>query len=118
MNTFRDSLKASRYTGTSMGRNVLVTSVAWISAGLYLATVLFMVICDDKDDKTAKQFARGFLILWAVVPPAWFWIEHHLIWQTAIPAERGDFQHFKHSQELSRNIWLAFVALLAALYFK
>lgn len=41
-----------------------------------------------------------------------------MIWQTANPDERGDFETFKHSQELSRNIWLAFVGILIALYFK
>jgi hypothetical protein len=39
-----------------------------------------------------------------------------MIWKGAgIP---DTFEQFKYGQEVSRNIWLAFVALLAGLYFK
>ena len=116
MNAFLNSLKASRYSGTSKARNSIVSAIAWIGAALFAATVCFL-ITRSETDPNAKHSARAYLILWTVFPPAWFWAEHHLIWQTAVSAERGDFEHFKHSQELSRNIWLAFVAVLAALYF-
>jgi hypothetical protein len=117
MSVFLDSLKATTYTGTSKARNRIVTTVAWIAAVLFVVTVCFLVTRTESDP-TAKRLARAYLMLWTVVPPAWFWLEYHLIWQTAVSTERESFEQFKHSQELSRNIWLAFVAVLAALYFK
>jgi hypothetical protein len=110
-------LKASRYKGNSKGRNAIVSRLAYLSSALSIATLFFLLTHHDKDDAT-KETASYFLILWTVLPPVWFWVENHMIWQTANPDERGDFETFKHSQELSRNIWLAFVGILIALYFK
>ena len=110
-------LKASRYTGDGGRRNLIVGVVSIVGLGLYLWTAGFLVTHPQADCK-AKSIARVLLVLWTIIPPAWFWAEYQLIWQTADEDKRGDFDKFKHSQELSRNIWLAFVGLLLALYFK
>lgn len=108
---------ATRYTGASAKRNYVVSGIAYISSVLFLVTVIFL-LTHTRNDAETKESARPFLILWTVLPPVWFWVEHHLIWETAHPDQRGKFETFKHSQEVSRNIWLAFVAILAGLYFK
>lgn len=96
--------------------NRIVTVVAWIAAILFVVTVRFLV-CPPPTEKTAKATAQVFLVLWTVVPPVWFWIEYRLLWGHAEPNNRRNLEEFKHGQEVSRNIWLAFVAILAALYF-
>jgi hypothetical protein len=117
MSSFLRSLIASRYSGSSKARNTIVGILAWVAAALYLPTVWFLLARSGTDNAT-KASARAILILWTVIPPAWFWIEYHLIWLTANPKERGEFDEFKHAQETGRNIWLALVAVLAGLYFK
>ncbi len=66
-----------------------------------------------------EQFwAKLFLMLCGLLPPVWFWIEYHYLWLTAPENQRPDFEVFKHGQQLSRNIWIAYAAILLALYFK
>jgi len=65
-----------------------------------------------------RLWAKLFLIFCGILPPIWFWIEYHYIWLTAPENKRPDFEVFKHGQQLSRNIWLAYSAILLALYFK
>lgn len=110
-------LLATRYGDAERWRNLVVSGISWLAAILFVITTGFMITTPESAGD-ARNAARKHLILWAIVPPAWFWIEHHLIWQTAPKDLRGDFDQFKHSQELSRNIWLAFVATLGGLYFR
>lgn len=49
---------------------------------------------------------------WAMGPPIWFVIEYWFLFD----AEREDLQSFKHYQSLGRNLWLGFLAYLAAFY--
>jgi hypothetical protein len=106
---------ASRYEST--WRNAVVSITAWSSAILFCLTVRFLLTNKLADSQAAKDEAFPFLLLWAVFPPVWFWAEHHLIWATATKDERGDFDEFKHSQELGRNIWLALLGIIVGLYF-
>ena len=51
--------------------------------------------------------------LWVLVPPAWFSFE----WVRLSPALHGeDLDRLKHQHDLTRNMWLALVAVLAALF--
>jgi len=65
-----------------------------------------------------RFWAKLSLMLCGILPPVWFWIEYHYIWLTAPKHKRPEIEVFKYGQQLSRNIWLAFSALLLALYFK
>lgn len=75
--------------------------------------------------KWQRRVTGIFLLLWTVLPPIWFWIDYFVLWKhETLPGEKHPreaheaatlrFEQFKHGQELSRNIWLAIVALLAA----
>ena len=90
-------------------RNNVVGGMFLISAVLFIATVIFMGLATT----TRSMGAKCLLILWAVAPPVWFLFEHFFIWKP-----KPDFPEFKHGQEPSRNIWLAFVGVILALYFK
>jgi len=49
---------------------------------------------------------------WAMGPPVWFVIEYWFLFDAKIE----DLQSFKNCQTLGRNLWLGFLAYLAAFY--
>ena len=49
---------------------------------------------------------------WALGPPLWFAIEYWFLFD----AKNEDLQSFNHYQTLGRNLWLGFLAYLAAFY--
>jgi hypothetical protein len=65
-----------------------------------------------------KQFARLILAAAAILPPVHLWFEYNIIWRTASVNSRPSLEEYKYAQETAKNMWLAFVAVLIALYFK
>lgn len=68
-----------------------------------------------------KLVALPFLVIWTVVPPIYFWFDYFVLWHIESRNKTTTFstlEEFKHGQELSRNLWLAIVVLLAGLYYK
>ena len=49
---------------------------------------------------------------WAMGPPVWFAIEYWFLFDAKV----DDLQSFNHYQTLGRNLWLGFLAYLAAFY--
>ena len=49
---------------------------------------------------------------WALGPPVWFILEYGLLFD----AKKEDLKIFRHYQSLCRNLWLGFLAYLAAFY--
>ena len=49
---------------------------------------------------------------WAMGPPVWFMLEYRFLFE----AEKEDLNTFQHYQNLCRNLWLGFLAYLAAFY--
>ncbi|KMP11914.1 hypothetical protein UR09_02280 [Candidatus Nitromaritima sp. SCGC AAA799-A02] len=52
---------------------------------------------------------------WAVLPPVWFILEYRFLFDRNRESSI-DFEAFKHSQTLARNLWVGFLAFLAAFY--
>jgi hypothetical protein len=65
-----------------------------------------------------RLLAKLSLLLSGLLPPVWFWAEYLFIWRPAPYGKRPAFEHLKYGQELGRNVWLAFTAILLAIYFK
>ena len=66
-----------------------------------------------------KALVLPFLVFWTIVPPMYFWFDYFVLWhleKQTDSSQFADLTEFKHGQELSRNLWLAIVAVLAALY--
>jgi hypothetical protein len=61
----------------------------------------------------AKPVGYVVVALWVVGPPFWFWAEWSFF-SHGLPEE--DLEDIKHSHELGRNVWLALVVLLTALF--
>lgn len=53
------------------------------------------------------------VIAWVVVPPIWFIWEWHRF-DTKQKLQR-EIEDFKYGQELARNVWIAFAAILGAI---
>lgn len=62
--------------------------------------------------------AKLTLMATGVLPPIWFWFEFIIFWKSASPGERPPLDEFKYTQELARNLWLAFFGVTLALFFK
>ncbi len=95
----------------------------WLAAALALYTLTVFVCAGlDKEKLLASQTTAGWLLAtWIVLPPMFFWFDYFVLWRVEVNNKEPDpleFEQFKHGQELSRNLWVAMVALLAAFYFK
>jgi hypothetical protein len=88
----------------------LVAGLVALIGGITTSIALVL----EPNPKEAR-WARTALVLWAVVPPFYFWFEYFVLWK---PNRTITLDEIKYDQEVCRNIWLAFVALIAALYFK
>jgi hypothetical protein len=62
------------------------------------------------DRACVGRFLSGF---WVVVPPVFFWIDWVVFCRGLSAPDR---EVAKHTHDLSRNIWLALVAILAAVF--
>lgn len=52
---------------------------------------------------------------WAVLPPIWLILEYWLLFNRT-EESLADFESFKHSQTLARNLWGGFLIFLAVFY--
>jgi hypothetical protein len=52
---------------------------------------------------------------WALLPPIWLILERWLLFDRNEESSK-DFETFKHSQSLARNLWVGFLIFLAAFY--
>lgn len=94
----------------------------WLAAILAVVTITFIVNTglDASSVATVKTTAGRLLVAWTALPPMFFWFDYFVLWNIEerdnVPGHLS-FEAFKHGQEVSRNLWLALVALLAAFYF-
>jgi hypothetical protein len=52
---------------------------------------------------------------WALLPPIWLILEYWLLFDRNEESSK-DFETFKHSQSLARNLWGGFLIFLVAFY--
>ena len=58
---------------------------------------------------TRKLVFAAFVLF----PPIWFWMEERWLFDP----RKEDFEGFKYSQQLARNIWIAVGAVIALVFF-
>ena len=103
--------------GYNPWRIIMVHSVVVIFSAFMIFSLLIML-------KTSwglwhnRILAKLALIFSGIIPPVWFWVEYCLIWWRAPKDKRPKFEEFKYGHDLGRNLWLAFFAVILALYFK
>lgn len=59
---------------------------------------------------------RGYLLIgfWVLIPPIWFFFEFQCLHRNMLN-DPFELSRVKQAQDLGRNIWLAFVIVLAAI---
>lgn len=96
----------------------------WIGVIFALVTLVVLLVSAPPVPSVSehlKLIALPFLVIWTVVPPIYFWFDYFVLWHIESRNKTTTFvtlDEFKHGQELSRNLWLAIVALLAGLYYR
>ncbi len=102
------------------GPQTLRWVVGWMAAILAGWTV-FYTIRHAKKPPGNKRTAVVLLLLWTLLPPIFFWFDYFVIWPNELKLPDPSFaklEEFKYGQELSRNVWLAFVAVVATVLLK
>lgn len=94
-----EGVKSSHYDNR-LAIRLSVLAVAVTIAGLVAAFV--------RPD-WAKTVGIVLTVGWVLGPPAWLMFD----WWLFVAEKPGDFEQFKHSQDLARNLWLAFAAVVA-----
>jgi hypothetical protein len=69
----------------------------------------------EKVGLTDEQLGKILIGFWGLAPPLFFWLDW-MYFCNYLPAEAEERKIAKQSYDLSRNIWIAFVAILAALF--
>jgi hypothetical protein len=65
----------------------------------------------------SDNIKKALIAFWIVVPPLWLWFEFCYLYDRGITPFPKDFEKYKYSQELSKNLWLAISAILLFIYF-
>lgn len=88
----------------------------WFSLVCLLATIFapFIVRSTRKDRTRLETLEIAIpLAFWTLAPPVYLFLEYW-IFSEKIGCEAAE--HLRHYQEITRNIWIAIVAVLAAIY--
>jgi hypothetical protein len=93
---------------------VMIVGILFTLLGVF--TIIYILFIAP--DAVKPLGAKYLLIAWVFLPPLAFWAEYWLVWRFDPCCEEKDsLERFKYAQELGKNVWLAFVILLAAFYF-
>jgi hypothetical protein len=87
----------------------IVFAIAVIGVGVVIGTIVagYRALC-YRD----VVYLYGAIIVWAVGPPVWFWVEYFAVFMRwGIPDK---FDHFKYGQQVAAAIWAAILASLFA----
>jgi hypothetical protein len=84
-----------------------------VSAIGVLITLVWLAVSylPQMDEKVRLTSLKILFALWTIVPPIWFLFE----WRRFGYTTKQDFDDFKYSQELARNVWIGIGALIGIL---
>ena len=91
-----------------------VTMLTFISF-VFCAVTIIVAILTEK----ANTFIKIVMVIWLLVPPAWFWVEYIFIFNKKKKDDDlyDSFERLKYRQTLGRNVWAAVVAFLFFKFF-
>jgi hypothetical protein len=99
-------------------KNWLVFAIGAVAtaAGAFTVYHMFGIVQPDIEQ---KKWAGKMLTLWVLLPPIWFWLEYWLLFRRDKNCQTLEkLERFKFAVDLGKNVWLALVILLGALYFE
>lgn len=86
-----------------------------VSAALASSSLLLAFLFRNYWSACIDPWGYALLGLWALVPPLWFLFEFASDFPKDHKKPPEEVERLKHLHDLSRNIWLAFVVVLAAI---
>lgn len=93
-----------------------VTAIAGVLCvfwGIYWRSFIYNKAHPSIEHYGTRYLNYVIVTLWTLVPPIWFWLE----WFYSNPnAPNFNAESFAHGHEVSRNIWVALVVVLVALF--
>jgi hypothetical protein len=100
--------------GTLIDVAVATGAVLFVASLAYAFKVRKDTMSGDVEEAHARP--RGYMLIgaWVLVPPLWFFFEFTWL-HPNIFDDSTEFARVKYAQELARNVWLAFVVVLAAI---
>jgi hypothetical protein len=96
-----------------MTREPLVSIVMWGSVILAVLTLLAAAHIRPIHSRTGGKKTFGYFLLafWALAPATWFFFE----WVYLVDHNLAEAAaRISHSHDLGRNVWLAYIAVLAS----
>lgn len=90
--------------------------VAFVASFSFIATLNWILkLAPGAVPQKEHRTAITLLVLWALVPPLWLWVEFSLLFREY--GQYSQLETFKYSQERFEKTWLAALLLLIAIYF-
>ena len=92
----------------------------FISTGNFVRIAIFLLLISVVGailGNWPDQVKKGLLGFWIIVPPLWLWFEFCFLFERGKTPFSNDFEKFKYSQELTKNLWLSISVLLLLIYF-
>lgn len=86
---------------------------AWITPFVALGFLVYALVWQRSKSPGLGTFNAVIVALWTLGTPVYFWWEWY-----HFPKEKlgtNDWESFTHGHEVSRNIWIAYIVILAAL---
>lgn len=90
--------------------NHAITVGAIIAALFSCIVALYYNLVETTPNCPLPYLIIGF---WVLAPPVYFWLDWHVLC-AKIPAQH--VESVKHIHDLSRNIWIALISVLSALF--
>jgi hypothetical protein len=84
--------------------------ISLLSVIVGVGSLAYAVCVGQNAPDATKRILVGF---WLLAPPIYFWLDWHVLCRN-IPSDNTD--SVKHIHDLSRNIWVALVVVLIALF--
>ena len=82
---------------------------AWIVMGILLIASFILGMTESMTELQR----RITLAFWTIAPAVYLFLEYRVFWDRLAPDHLEALRHF---QDLTRNVWLGCVAVLAAIY--
>jgi hypothetical protein len=101
------SHQCAQFIGTVVG------TIAAVLAIFSVIVAASSTLWPKEWEKGKKIAGRVIVGLWVLGPPIWFWVDWYYL-TAGMGKER--LEYISHLHDVGRNIWLALVVVLAALF--
>jgi hypothetical protein len=91
-------------------RDTVLYRAACLSASLAIGSITLAILLETVWCQYKPHWGLPLIGAWVAVPPIWFFFEYYL-W----PPSADKDERTRHFHDLSRNLWLALVVILAAI---